>query len=68
MSGALKFVKERFVKNPTFYVYNHSTPGPFHVEEMKRLAANGKDLAMYIRQNVRKIYSRGERPILRSRR
>ena len=53
----LDFIKIRFVNRNTIYVYNHSQPGSAHVEQMKRLATNGRGLATYISQNVKQNYS-----------
>ena len=35
------------------YVYNDMKPGKRHVEEMKKLAVNGRGLSTYISVNVR---------------
>ena len=40
------------------YVYNYDQPGREHVEEMKRLAVEGKGLSTYISQNVRKQFAK----------
>ena len=40
------------------YLYNYDQPGPEHVEEMKRLAVEGKGLSTYITQNVRKLFAK----------
>ena len=51
------FIKVRFGRSTTVYVYDHSRPGSVHVKEMKRLAGDGRGLATYINQEVRKDYS-----------
>jgi carbamate kinase len=35
------------------YVYNYDKPGKRHLDEMKKLAVNGKGLSTYISVNVR---------------
>jgi hypothetical protein len=40
------------------YLYDYQTPGRSDVEEMKRLAVEGRGLASYISQHVRKRYAR----------
>jgi hypothetical protein len=48
----------RFKRSSKIYVYDYDTPGKENVDEMKRLAKNGKDLATYISQVVKRRYSR----------
>ena len=38
------------------YTYSYSSAGQAHVEEMKRLAANGDGLNAYINRNVKNAY------------
>lgn len=38
------------------YLYDYEKPGKKHVEQMKRLALKGKDLATYVNQHVRENY------------
>lgn len=40
------------------YDYDDMRPGRTHVEEMKRLAEQGRGLATYINRHVRKNYAR----------
>lgn len=40
------------------YLYDYDTPGREHVEEMKRLALDGRGLATYINKFVRSRYAR----------
>jgi hypothetical protein len=40
------------------YLYNYHTTGRDHVEEMKRLAREGRGLATYINKNVRNRFAR----------
>jgi hypothetical protein len=40
------------------YVYDYSRPGHDHVETMKKLAREGRDLSTYISKNVRKQFAR----------
>ena len=54
------FIKVRFRYSPKIYVYDDSSPGRVHVDELKRLAAAGRGLATYISQNVKTRYSRTE--------
>ncbi len=35
-----------------FYLYNHSIPGAYHVDTLKRLAGAGQGLNSYIRLNL----------------
>ena len=53
-------IKVRFVSDRTVYVYDYSKPGAVYVEQMKRLAVNGKGLATYIGKNVKKNFARKE--------
>lgn len=54
------FIKVRFKKFKTIYVWDYSTPGVRHVEAMKRLAVEGRGLSTYIAQEVREDYARKE--------
>ena len=45
-------------KTGAVYLYNYSSPGAVHVEEMKRLAESGDGLNSYIGKNVRKNYAK----------
>ena len=40
------------------YLYNYDQSGREHVEEMKRLAVEGRGLSTYITQNVRKLFAK----------
>ena len=40
------------------YLYDYQIPGRADVEEMKRLAVNGRGLATYINKRVRKRFVR----------
>ncbi|HTK17910.1 MAG TPA: hypothetical protein VL442_00270 [Mucilaginibacter sp.] len=40
------------------YTYSYAKPGKKHVEEMKKLAVKGSDLATYINKNIREKYER----------
>jgi hypothetical protein len=40
------------------YLYDYDTTGREHVEEMKRLALEGRGLATYINRNVRRRYAK----------
>jgi hypothetical protein len=40
-------IRVRFAKGGT-YLYDYGTPGPEHVEEMKKLARAGRGLCTYI--------------------
>ena len=42
------------------YVYNHEVTGKNHVERMKALALQGKGLASYINDNVKRSYASKE--------
>ena len=46
---------------PFVYTYSYSRPGKKHVEEMKKLAEKGSDLATYINKNIRERYERRDR-------
>lgn len=46
---------------PFVYTYSYSKPGKKHVEEMKRLAVTGSDLATYINKYIREKYERRDR-------
>lgn len=39
------------------YLYNHEAPGRQHVEQMKRLAEEGRGLSTYIATHVRSRYA-----------
>lgn len=39
------------------YLYDYLKPGKEHVEEMKKLALNGKGLTTYVNKNVQSNYS-----------
>jgi len=41
---------------PSIYTYSYTKPGKKHVEEMKKLAVKGSDLATYINKNIREKY------------
>ena len=45
-------------RNGSVYVYDYTTPGKHHVEQMKRLAASGRGLSTYISQHVGDNYAR----------
>lgn len=38
------------------YLYDYTIPGKKHVEQMKKLAIQGKDLATYVNQHIREQY------------
>jgi hypothetical protein len=38
------------------YLYDYKVPGKKHVEQMKKLALQGKGLATYVNQHVREHY------------
>jgi hypothetical protein len=40
------------------YVYDSRRPGKLHVDEMKRLAEEGRGLTTYINKHVRKNFAR----------
>jgi hypothetical protein len=42
----------------SIYVYDHSRPGPYHVDQMKTRAHAGRGLSTYISQHVKKAYAR----------
>ena len=44
-------------KHGPIYVYNDVVPGREHVEEMKRLALEGRGLSTYISKHVRKLFA-----------
>jgi hypothetical protein len=46
---------------PFVYTYSYDKPGKKHVEEMKKRAAKGSDLATYINKNIREKYERRDR-------
>jgi|GEM_PF-670577 hypothetical protein len=43
---------------PFVYTYSYTRPGIKHVEEMKKLALKGSDLATYINKYIREKYER----------
>ena len=43
---------------PFVYTYSYTRPGKKHVEEMKKLALKGSDLATYINKYIREKYER----------
>lgn len=43
---------------PFVYTYSYAKPGKRHVEEMKKLAVKGSDLATYINKYIREKYER----------
>ena len=43
---------------PFVYTYSYTKPGKRHVEEMKKLAILGSDLATYINKHIREKYER----------
>ena len=69
-SGVLAYsIGERDIKilfppdkdgQPFVYTYSYVNPGKKHVEEMKKLAVKGSDLATYINQHIRENYERRE--------
>lgn len=70
-SGVLAYIiEDRDIKilfppdkdgRPFVYTYSYSKPGKKHVEEMKRLAVKGSDLATYINKYIREKYERRDR-------
>jgi hypothetical protein len=40
------------------YIYDNTTPGAAHVDQMKLLAVAGRGLGTYISQHVRNSYAR----------
>ena len=46
---------------PFVYTYSYIKPGKKHVEEMKKLAVKGSDLATYINKNIREKYESRDR-------
>ena len=69
-SGVLAYlIEDRDIKilfppdkdgQPFVYTYSYTKPGKKHVEEMKKLAIKGSDLATYINKNIREKYERSE--------
>lgn len=53
------FIRVRF-EGPSQYLYTFTTPGRTEVEDMKKLAQNGRGLATYINQFVRARYAKRE--------
>ncbi|MFN2439658.1 MAG: hypothetical protein ABR503_10705 [Chitinophagaceae bacterium] len=49
------WIKVKFIPG-TVYKYSYSKPGKKHVEEMKKLAKEGRELATYISKYVREAY------------
>ena len=47
----------RFRDDGGVYVYTYEKPGPEHVEEMKRLAQEGRGLSGYVSRHVRGSYA-----------
>ena len=47
-----------FKGNPRSYTYSYSSAGSFHIENMKRLAAQGEGLNAYIQRYVKHKYQR----------
>ena len=54
------FIRVQF-GDGSVYLYNYATPGRYHVEQMKTLAAAGRGLNAYINTQVRTAYARKER-------
>ncbi|WP_307728261.1 hypothetical protein [Massilia sp. PAMC28688] len=52
-------IRVRFVDG-TVYTYSHARAGRHHVQEMKRLAREGKGLSGYISKHVRDQYDSKE--------
>jgi len=46
---------------PFVYTYSYTRPGKKRVEEMKKLALKGSDLATYINKYIREKYERRDR-------
>ena len=46
---------------PFVYTFSYTRPGKKHVEEMKKRAAKGSDLATYINKYIREKYERRDR-------
>jgi len=53
------WIKVRFARGRT-YVYDQTTPGPLHVQQMIELARAGRGLGTYISRHVRHAYARSE--------
>jgi hypothetical protein len=51
----LKFMQPT-TEDKQMYLYNYEKPGKEHVENMKKLAEEGKQLSGYVNQNVRKDF------------
>ena len=64
-SGVLEYepgpasIRVRFADG-TVYTYSHASAGRHHVQEMKRLAREGKGLSGYISKHVRDQYASKE--------
>lgn len=54
------FIKIRFKSSPVVYVYTFALPGRMHVEEMKKLASDGRGLATYISKNIKTNFDHKE--------
>jgi hypothetical protein len=54
------FIKVKFKENSEVYVYNYSLNGKEHIENMKKLAIDGRGLSTYISQHpeVKNHYTR----------
>lgn len=52
-------IRVRFVDGHV-YTYSHASAGRQHVEEMKRLAREGKGLSAYISKHVKNHYAAKE--------
>lgn len=50
------YIKVEFAEGP-LYLYTHEIPGARKVEQMKKLAMEGKGLSTYISRNVRDKYA-----------
>lgn len=51
------WIKVTFIDGD-IYLYSYKTPGPFHVEQMKKLAQAGRGLSAYIGIYVQKNYEK----------
>ena len=70
-SGVLAYsIEDRDIKilfppdkdgQPFVYTYSYAKPGKKYVEEMKKLAVKGTDLATYINKYIREKYERRDR-------
>lgn len=50
------YIKVEFADGP-LYLYTHDVPGPREVEQMKKLAMEGKGLSTFISRNVKDKYA-----------